>query len=164
MSSKERATSPAPASSADEPNLGATLGFMRLLWSIDHGLQSLSKRMEARIGITGPQRLVLRVLGRLPGSSAGQVASVLKAHPSTLTGVFRRLEERGLIRRLVDERDRRRLLFSLTDAGETLNAQRSGTVEATIRRALARVSDEDRDATERLLSIIGEELERDMRG
>jgi DNA-binding MarR family transcriptional regulator len=154
MSSKER-------SSQDEPDLGATIGFMRLLWSVDHALQSLSKRMEINIGVTGPQRLVLRVLGRLPNSTAGAVSSILRTHPSTLTGVFRRLEERGLINRLIDPNDRRRSRFSLTSEGEALNAHRSGTVEGAIRRALARLSEQERAATERALITIAEELKRD---
>jgi len=160
MSSKDRGEAPSPE---EEPNLGATLGFMRLLWSVDHGLQSQSKRMEARLGITGPQRLVLRVLGRMPRSSAGTLASVLKAHPSTLTGVFRRLEERGFIQRSIDEHDRRRVLFTLTPEGEVINSQRGGTVEAAIRRALGRASEEEREATSRLLTAIADELERDGR-
>ena len=37
--------------------LDATLDFMRLLWAIEHGLQRSSKRMEATLGVTGPQRV-----------------------------------------------------------------------------------------------------------
>src|ERR1700733_2332457 len=44
--------------------LDAVLDFMRLLWSIEHGLQSASKHMEGTLGITGPQRLVLRIVGQ----------------------------------------------------------------------------------------------------
>ncbi|MDW8250642.1 MAG: MarR family transcriptional regulator [Myxococcales bacterium] len=135
---------------------------MRLLWGVDHALQLLSKRMEARLGVTGPQRLVLRLLGRFPNSTAGFLATILKTHPSTLTGVFHRLEERGLICRTVDAEDRRRTRISLTREGEALNAQRSGTVEAAIRRALGRISEEDYAATERVLLTVVEELERDI--
>jgi len=42
--------------------LGPVLEFMKQLWAVDHGLQSLSKRMESRFGITGPQRLVVRIV------------------------------------------------------------------------------------------------------
>lgn len=145
----------------EEQALGATLGFMQILWSMDHALQSLSKRMESRLGVTGPQRLVLRLVGHVPNSTAGALAATLKAHPSTLTGVFRRLEERSLIQRTVDPQDRRRARFLLTPTGETLNAHREGTVESAIHRALARIPDEDRAATERTLRIIAEELEHD---
>jgi DNA-binding MarR family transcriptional regulator len=158
MSGKEQRGKPEP----EEPDLGATLGFMRLLWGIDHALQLLSKRMEVRLGVTGPQRLVLRLLGRYPNSTAGALATILKTHPSTLTGVLRRLEERTLIQRTADPVDRRRARLVLTPQGETLNAHRGGTVEAAIRRALGRISDEDRAATERVLLTIAEELERDL--
>src|SRR5258708_17032792 len=79
---------------ADEkgPALGAVLDFMRLLWAVDHALQSSSKRMEATYGITGPQRLVVRIVGRFPGIAAGRAAEVLHVHPSTLTGILKRLE------------------------------------------------------------------------
>jgi hypothetical protein len=69
----------------DEVRLGKVLDFMRLLWSVDHGLQSLSKRMDARLGVTGPQRLVIRIVGRFPGISPGEIADILKVHKSTLT-------------------------------------------------------------------------------
>jgi len=56
--------------------LGPVLEFMKLLWAVDHGLQSISKHMESRFGITGPQRLVVRIVGRFPGISAGALADV----------------------------------------------------------------------------------------
>ena len=85
---------------------------MRVIWGISHGLQSTSKRMEARLGITGPQRLVVRILGYQPGATAGELARVLRLHPSTLTGVLRRLEDRGLIARSPGEHDRRQAPFA----------------------------------------------------
>jgi hypothetical protein len=51
----------ASATTADARELPPTLAFMRLLWAIDHGLRSVSKRMHSSIGLTGPQRLVLRI-------------------------------------------------------------------------------------------------------
>src|SRR5437868_13871614 len=103
----------------DEPDqLGPVLEFMKQLWAVDHGLQSVSKRMEARFGITGPQRLVVRIVGRFPGISAGALAEVLHVHPSTLTGVLRRLETRGMLLRRADPKDARRALFGLTPRGQ----------------------------------------------
>ena len=45
--------------------------FHALLWAVDHGLTSISKRMERALGITGPQRLVVRIVGRRPASRPG---------------------------------------------------------------------------------------------
>ncbi|HVO51697.1 MAG TPA: MarR family transcriptional regulator [Thermoanaerobaculia bacterium] len=113
---------------------------MRLIWALDHGLQSLSKRMQSSIGLTGPQRVALRVLGRRPSISAGALSGILRVHPSTLTGVLHRLEERGLVRRTRDPGDGRRTLLELTPRGRKLDVPSPGTVEAVVARALAGVS------------------------
>lgn len=121
----------------DEPALGEVLDFMRLIWALAHGLQSLSKRMQASLGLTGPQRVALRVLGRRPGLSAGALAGILRLHPSTLTGILQRLEARGLIRRAVDPADRRRSRFELSARGRRLDVPTARTVEAVVGGVLA---------------------------
>jgi DNA-binding MarR family transcriptional regulator len=120
-------------------SLGSVLGFMRALWAVDHGLEAASKRMESRFGVTGPQRLVIRILGRYPNASAGRLAEILHLHPSTLTGILKRLEGRGLIARKPDPTDGRRALFALTARGSKLDGLRSGTVESALRRVLQKV-------------------------
>src|SRR3954469_22948255 len=77
-------------------SLGDVLEFMRVLWALDHALQSASKSMAARLGVTGPQRLVVRMVGRYPDISAGALARLLHVLPSTLTGVLQRLVARDL--------------------------------------------------------------------
>jgi DNA-binding MarR family transcriptional regulator len=118
------------------PPLGAVLDFMRLLWAVDHSLQSASKRMESTFGVTGPQRLVVRIVGRFPGIAAGRVAEILHVHPSTLTGILKRLESRGILQRRSDPRDARRALFGLTPKGRKLDTLRTGLVEQAVRRVL----------------------------
>ncbi len=113
---------------------------MRLIWGISHGLQSISKRMEAELGITGPQRLVVRIVGRHPGLAAGQVARILHLHPSTLTGVLRRLEQRRVLERRAGERDRRQARLHLTGMGRWIDRRRAGTVESAVRQVLAGLS------------------------
>jgi MarR family transcriptional regulator, organic hydroperoxide resistance regulator len=119
--------------------LGPVLEFMRALWALDHALQSASKRMESRLRVTAPQRLVVRIVGRYPGISAGELSDVLHLHPSTLTGILRRLAVHGLVERQADPGDARRALLTLTARGRAVDALRSGTVEAAVRRALGRV-------------------------
>ena len=117
-------------------HLGPVLEFMRALWALDHALQSASKRMEARVGVTAPQRLVVRIVGRFPGISAGEVAEILHVHPSTLTGVLKRLEARKVILRRVDPGDARRAPPRPHRARPRLDALRSGTIEAVVRQVL----------------------------
>jgi DNA-binding MarR family transcriptional regulator len=148
-------------SADEEVRLGKVLDFMRLLWSVDHGLQSLSKRMDSRIGVTGPQRLVIRIVGRFPGISPGEIADILKVHKSTLTGVLQRLEKRGLIERRSSADDRRRSLVSLTASGRKVDAVRAGTVEAALRRAMNKLTAEELAGAEAALAAVAAELERE---
>jgi MarR family transcriptional regulator, organic hydroperoxide resistance regulator len=134
------------------PALDNVLQFMQLLWALVHAMEKASKRMKDEVGVTGPQRLVLRVVGLRPGLSAGEVAEILHVHPSTLTGVLSRLVAERLLRRTVDPTDRRRAVLELTAAGERINAVSRGTVEAAVAAALAHVPDRDRAATRRVLT------------
>jgi DNA-binding MarR family transcriptional regulator len=138
--------------------LGHVLDFMRVLWAVDHGLTRTSRRMERMVGVTGPQRLVVRIVGQNPGISAGALARTLHVHPSTLTGVLRRLVQRGVLERTADERDARRALFTLTRKGETLDAVRTGTVEARLRQVLSDTSNAELVAARRLLTRIAKAL------
>lgn len=140
---------------------GETLQFMQRMWDFVHALDVRSKRMSVRIGVTGPQRLVIRLVGQKPGQTASDIATMLGKHPSTLTGVLARLEARNLILREIDPKDRRRARFKLTPGGKKINTLNKGTVEAATRRALNRVSPTAIDTTLDLVAKLVEELERD---
>ncbi|MHB8879859.1 MAG: MarR family winged helix-turn-helix transcriptional regulator, partial [Myxococcaceae bacterium] len=135
----EEVTGSSPRDPDPIPPLGEVLDFMRLIWALHHALQATSKNMEASLGFTGPQRLVLRIVGRFPGISAGSLASILHLHPSTLTGILDRLSRRGLLSRRPDPRDRRRALLGLTAKGRRFEVSTEGTVEAGVRRVLSQV-------------------------
>lgn len=139
--------------------LGEALEFMRLLWAVDHGLQQRSKRMAAAFGVTGPQRLVIRVLGRYPGLSAGQLAHVLHLHPSTLTGVLDRLERKGLVTRRKDPEDRRRAVLGLSVTGRLIDVDTTGTIESVVRVALEHRPRHEVRAARGLLSALAAHLD-----
>lgn len=156
---KKKGTSSSNGSAeTDNTPLGEVLDFMRLLWSIDHGLQTTSKRMETTLGITGLQRMVLRLVGRFPGISAGHLARILHVHPSTLTGVLKRLEEKQYVTRTSDPLDARRALFTLTGRGRSLDVPSTGTVEAAVQRALERVPESKISASREMLQALSAEL------
>lgn len=146
------------AASGSAKGLGRVLEFMRLIWALDHGLQSLSKRMHASLGLTGPQRVTLRVLGRRPGISAGTLAEILRLHPSTLTGILHRLERRDLVRRTRDPKDRRRARLELTSRGRRLDRPSAGTVEAAVARALSGIPASRLRPAAELLAVVAASL------
>lgn len=119
------------------PDLGGTLEFMRLLWALHHALETGSRRMESSIGVTGQQRLVLRIIGRYPGITAGRLARVLHLDPSTVTGLLKRLDARDLLLRDSDEHDGRLATFRLSARGRRIDRIRSGTIESVMSRHLA---------------------------
>lgn len=118
--------------------LGAVLDFLRLLWAIEHLLKSTSKRMQRHLGMTGPQRLVLRIVEQFPGISAGELSEILHLHPSTLTGVIARLASRRLLVRERDFHDGRRVL--LRPVHRAAASPSGPTVEAAVQKAFDQVT------------------------
>ncbi len=131
---------------------------MKMLWAVDHGLQRASKRMAAKFGVTGPQRLVLRVVGKYPGIAAGQLAAVLRLHPSTVTVIVQRLEQEGYLTRGIDKKDRRRTQLKVTDRGRRIARSTAGTVEEAMQAALGGVSDKTLQAASEVLTAVAREL------
>lgn len=123
-----------------EEVLGPGLDFLRELWALDHALQKLSKRMERTLGVSGPQRLALCLVARFPGLPAGRLARLLHLHPSTVSGLVKRLADRGLIARNSDGPDRRRSQLSITPAGLGLLSSREPTIESAVLSALGNLA------------------------
>jgi DNA-binding transcriptional ArsR family regulator len=126
-----------PGRTDPQLHLSGSLELMRLVWAVDQALQKTSKRMEATLGITGPQRLVLRLLGRFPGLAMGRLAELMLVHPSTVTGIVKRLQGRGLVERRVDGKDRRRAFLYVTRKGSEWSVDQGGTVETAVKRVLS---------------------------
>jgi DNA-binding MarR family transcriptional regulator len=137
---------------------------MRLLWAIDHGLRSLSKQMQASMGMTGPQRLVLRIVGRFPQVMPSELAELLHLDRGTLSGILERLVTQQLLVRRPHEVDGRSVLLSLSARGRLLDRETSGTVEACVRRALASQPRAKIEAAKQVLEAVARELAREEAG
>ncbi len=138
--------------------MGDTLDFLRVLWAVEHGLESRSKLMRKTLGITGPQRLALRVLGRHPDITATELASALHLHPSTISGVLSRLQQQGFISRGSARGDGRRAVLRLTAKGRQIDELSAGTVEAAVRSVLGRLPDAKVAAAREVLVALAEAL------
>lgn len=79
-----------------------------------------SRRLMSKFGVTSTQLACLRAITERGGSTAREVADQIHVGTSTLVGVLDRLEEKGLISRERDSRDRRRVLLATTPAGRRL--------------------------------------------
>jgi DNA-binding MarR family transcriptional regulator len=138
-----------------------TLAFMQRLWDLTHAMNVRSRKMSRDLGVTGPQRIVIRVIGQLPDCSASEIAATLNMHPSTLTGILARLVREGMIEREVSDEDRRRARLRLTAKGKRIDSFRRGTAEAAIRRALTRADAKVVESTRAMVDLMISELDRE---
>jgi MarR family transcriptional regulator, organic hydroperoxide resistance regulator len=141
-------------SKAEDP----ILEFIRTMWAVDHELQRVSKRMVERIGLTAPQRLAVRFIGRYPDVTLGRLAELLHMHAGTVTGIVRRLETLGLVLQTRGTEDTRRRHLTLTAKGQRLNRQRRGTVEAAVRRMAAETTASQFTTAARVMDLLAQAL------
>lgn len=134
------------------------LAILRDLWALSHALEARSKWMHRRHGITGPQRLVLKAIGRRRTCSPGEVARELHLDPATVTRLVAGLGVLGLVRRAGDRSDRRRVLLGLTRRGRRIVSRRSGTVEEAVRGALEVAGAQDVAAVRAFIGLLTRRL------
>ncbi len=79
-----------------------------------------SKSLVKRVGLTGPQLMILQEVAHADEISVGEVAKTISLSQGTVTGIVERMEKRGLVTRRRSETDRRRVLVQATVAGKQL--------------------------------------------
>ena len=140
-----------------------TLTFLGHVWALAHALDVASRRMDRELGVTGPQRFVIRMVGMHPQISAGDLARQLRLNPSTLSLLIAKLEKRGLLTRAGDRLDGRRSLFALTSKGRALDRTRTGTIEARVGATLARTPRAQVEAAAAVMALLSSDLLADKR-
>ena len=151
--------SPAPRAERDDPRgLGNALEFLRSLWKLNHALESASRTMRKRLGVTGPERLFIRMVGHHPGITPGALADILHVDRSTVTPLIKRLERRHLVMRAPSPFDARSFHLKLTRAGGHIDAMRSGTIEAMVQEAIAESRADDVQTAAAILTKIAGKL------
>lgn len=76
-----------------------------------------SKKLERESGLTGPQLLVMQLVGTYGEVTSGIVAREVSLSQATVTTILDRLERKGLLKRERSAHDKRKVLVSLTEAG-----------------------------------------------
>ncbi len=96
---------------------------MQNLRRIFKSVESYSRTVETRFGITGPQLWALWELGRHAPLALKDLAVSMHLTSSTVTGVIDRLLVKDLVVRAPDKIDRRRVCLSLSPKGQALIGQ-----------------------------------------
>jgi DNA-binding MarR family transcriptional regulator len=141
---------------------GGAFGFLRALWELNHALESASRSMKKQLGVTGPERLFVRVVGVRPGTTPLEVARTLRVHPSSVTALIKRLEKKQLVARGVNPADARSFHLYLTPEGQRVDALRERTIEAGVREAIAASDQDDVATASALLVTIAQHLASSM--
>ena len=90
------------------------------LYSASLAMTKLYKPLLAEIGLTYPQYLALLVLWERDGLMVSELGDRLSLDSGTLTPLLKRLEALGLVARIRDVNDERRVHITLTTAGRKL--------------------------------------------
>jgi len=93
------------------------------LYSASLAMTKLYKPLLDALGLTYPQYLALLVLWERDGLTVSEIGERLSLDSGTLTPLLKRMEAAGLVSRLRDADDERRVLIQLTAAGRRLKAK-----------------------------------------
>jgi DNA-binding MarR family transcriptional regulator len=86
-------------------------------------MTKLYKPLLEPLGLTYPQYLVMLVLWEGDGITVSRLGERLALDSGTLTPLLKRLESAGLVQRLRDAVDERRVLLRLSAEGRSLKAR-----------------------------------------
>src|SRR4028118_2027881 len=90
------------------------------LYSASNRIIRLHRPFLEPLGLTYPQFLVMLALYEGTPRTVGELGLELGMDTGTLTPLLKRLQRAGLVPRARDEKDERRVLIDLTEAGEAL--------------------------------------------
>ena len=122
------------------------------LYSSSLAMTKLYKPLLEPLGLTYPQYLAMLVLWEADGLTVSQLGERLMLDSGTLTPLLKRLEAAGLVQRLRDSADERRVLLQLTAEGRALK-RRAAAVPAAVACASGCALDELAALTARLKAL-----------
>lgn len=93
------------------------------LYAVSLAMTKRYKPLLEPLGLTYPQYLAMLVLWEGDGITVSQLGSRLELDSGTLTPLLKRLEIAGLVQRLRDTADERRVLLRLSASGRALKTR-----------------------------------------
>ncbi|MGE5398348.1 MAG: MarR family winged helix-turn-helix transcriptional regulator [Chitinophagales bacterium] len=128
-----------------------------VLTRAQQSVHQLFKAELAPLGVTPGQYGILRCLWDENGQTAKQMAERLCLDGSTVTGILDRLEQKGLIKKQTDPKDRRALRVVLTKEGKALEKPIDQAIISANIKALEKFNDEQSKSLKELLHELGVE-------
>ncbi|UXR63906.1 MarR family transcriptional regulator [Bdellovibrio bacteriovorus] len=99
--------------------VGEVMDYIRHIFK---ALRVSSSQFEKELGLSAAQIFVMKKLKKEPGLSINDLALRTTTHQSSVSVVVKKLEEQGLVSRMISKEDSRKVVVSLTSSGlEKLN-------------------------------------------
>jgi DNA-binding MarR family transcriptional regulator len=100
-----------------------------------------SKKLERESGLTGPQLLVMRLIGVHGEVTSGVIAREVSLSQATVTTILDRLERKGMLKRERSADDKRKVIVTLTEAGGTALENAPTLMQESFIRAFNQLED-----------------------
>ena len=130
----------------DATKLVAVNDSIRILQSVRRIAQCVehySKRLKTTHNITSPQLVALMAIAQLGPSTLKSIGRAIHLSSSTVVGIVDRLEEKNLVCRERDTRDRRNVYVSVTTVGQHLVENAPSALPQGFSSALGALPDDD---------------------
>lgn len=159
------AASPATRSSLPDYVLDdQPLALTTRLQRVNLHLERIQREALDALGLSFADYTVLAVLQREPAPhrlAVTRLAELCLRPTGGITQLIDRLARGGLVERITDPDDRRRVLIGLTPAGDAMASAGDQAYARTRRRVLDRLSAPERDDVDRAVRLLLDVLEAD---
>jgi MarR family transcriptional regulator, organic hydroperoxide resistance regulator len=120
---------------------------MQSLRRIFKAIHDYSKDVSGKFGITGPQLWALKTIAQDGSLPLGELSRKMYLHPSTISGVIDRLEDKGYVARARDKDtgDRRVIKVELTLKGKRIINKAPNPIQGKMLYGLRKLKKEDID-------------------
>ena len=140
--------------------------ILRSLRRITRAIDLHSRKLVNTYGLTGPQLVCLRTVGKEGSITPSKLAKEVALSQPTVTGIIDRLAARQLVARERSSADRRVVTVSITEAGRALIASAPSPLQERFAQRLGALSaGEQNDIKDTLARIVrmmdGEDIDAD---
>lgn len=117
-------------------------------------LEQVYEQLIMPLGLSLLEWYALRALYEQDGASASQLAHEVCRHPSSMTALLDRMEEKGLLHRQIDLQDRRSVRVFLTERGRALRPQVERVANQLSRLIEESITPEQMETFQYVLSVL----------
>ena len=140
-------------------NMRDTLGY--LVAQVCRNHRGLANELLANIGLYTGQEMILTYLAANQDVSQIQLVNTMGVQPATMTKVLQRLQKRGYVERVKDQRDSRIKKINLTEKGKNIQQSISDVWEDLEIKTFKFFTNEEKVIFRRLLLQIMENFENE---